>query len=265
TDHFVASALVHHSIIPCFPISPSVAISIDALEFYRVAQLCNPHFSIQVYVKSICDLHGTVFYRYLSRQFLITFDLYLQLCTRMDSLVNVVIHHDSPDWCLWNACHCCTYELQNEPAMTFCLLYAMDGNDSLKRVSQRLIGADRDYSGPSIELATTQWVCNDRYLSRKYVNMWANLTQNDRKSYLQVELDDKNPCTGRWKNMDDEKMKRSWGVYDEMGIFLAICHHSFCLLIADMIQSGELAKYPLSVVAKLLDAFGADLGGGYDI
>ncbi|KAG1836694.1 hypothetical protein DFJ58DRAFT_846843 [Suillus subalutaceus] len=120
TDHFVASALVHH-------------------ELYRVAWLRNPHFSIQAFVKSICDLHG--------------------------------VEHS----------------------------------------------------------------------------------------------DEENPCTGRWKNMDDEKTKRSWGLYDETGIFLAVCRHGFCLLIADMVQSGELAKYPLSIVAKLLDAFGTDLGSEYDI
>ncbi|KAG1823787.1 uncharacterized protein BJ212DRAFT_1476650 [Suillus subaureus] len=32
-----------------------------------------------------------------------------------------------------------------------------------------------------------------------------------------------------------------------------------------MVQSRELTKYPLAVVAKLLDAFGDSLGGGYDI
>jgi hypothetical protein len=59
--------------------------------------------------------------------------------------------------------------------------------------------------------------------------------------YLQVEpSDDENSCTGRWKNMDDEKTKRSWGVYDETGVFVAMCRHGFCLLIADMVQSGEL-------------------------
>ncbi|KAG1777172.1 hypothetical protein EV702DRAFT_1045562 [Suillus placidus] len=219
-----------------------------ALELYRVARLRNPHFYIQAYVKSICDLHGTVFHRYLSRQFSISFDLYLQLRTCVDSLVNAIIHRNSPDWCLRNACPCCTYELQNEPAMTFRLLYAMDGNDSLKRVSRRLLGADRDYLGPSIELPMTQWVCNDQYLSHEYVNEWANPAQHNEDS-----------------NMDDEKTKRSWGVYDETGVFVAMCRHGFCLLIADMVQSGELAKYPLSVVAKLLDAFGTDLGSGYDI
>lgn len=40
--------------------------------------------------------------------------------------------------------------------------------------------------------------------------------------------------------MDDEKTKRAWGVYDETGIFTAVCRHGFSLLIADMVQSGEL-------------------------
>ncbi|KAG1733292.1 hypothetical protein EDB19DRAFT_1831013 [Suillus lakei] len=33
----------------------------------------------------------------------------------------------------------------------------------------------------------------------------------------------------------------------------------------DMIQSRELAMYPLAVVARMLDVFGENLGGGYDI
>ncbi|KAG2098002.1 uncharacterized protein F5147DRAFT_747416 [Suillus discolor] len=56
-----------------------------------------------------------------------------------------------------------------------------------------------------------------------------------------------------------------WGVYDEMGIFIAVCHHGFSLVITDMVQSGELAKYPLAVVLKLLDTFGSDLSSGYNI
>ncbi|KAG2342577.1 hypothetical protein BDR05DRAFT_886168, partial [Suillus weaverae] len=53
----------------------------------------------------------------------------------VDSLVNTTIHCNSPDWCLRNTCPCCTYELQNKPAMIFCLLYAMDGNNSLKSLT----------------------------------------------------------------------------------------------------------------------------------
>ncbi|KAG2114677.1 uncharacterized protein F5147DRAFT_570324, partial [Suillus discolor] len=55
------------------------------------------------------------------------------------------------------------------------------------------------------------------------------------------------------------------GVFNESGIFMSICRHGFSLVIADMVQSGEQAKYPLAVVSKLLSTFGSDLGGGYKI
>lgn len=79
----------------------------------------------------------------------------------------------------------------------------MDGNDSFKRVCRQLMGADGDYTGPSIKLPTTQQVGNDRYLACDYVNMWANAAEDEGVG------DDENPCAGRWKNMDDEKTKKS--------------------------------------------------------
>jgi Kyakuja-Dileera-Zisupton transposase len=80
--------------------------------------------------------------------------------------------------------------------------------------------------------------------------------------------------------MKDDITKKMGGIFDETGIFLALCHHRFSPVIADMVRSGELqvfilpfrvliepysAKYLLACVAKLLDAFGEDLGGGFDI
>ena len=52
--------------------------------------------------------------------------------------------------------------------------------------------------------------------------------------------DDANPCADRWKNMKDDITKRMWAIFDETGIFLALCRHGFALLIVDMVQSGEL-------------------------
>lgn len=49
-----------------------------------------------------------------------------------------------------------------------------------------------------------------------------------------------NPCAERWKNMIDELTERMWGIFDETGIFLALCRHGFVLLVVDMIRSGEL-------------------------
>ncbi|KAG2029540.1 hypothetical protein BDR03DRAFT_1044137 [Suillus americanus] len=110
-------------------------------------------------------------------------------------------------------------------------------------------------------LPTGQLLVSDCYLSRDFVDQFARDSLHTTGDNSPAD----NSCKGRWKNMDDAKTKKAWGIYDETGIFVAVCRHGFCLLITDMVQSGELAKYPLAIVAKLLDAFGGGLGGGYDI
>ncbi|KIL56327.1 hypothetical protein M378DRAFT_188578 [Amanita muscaria Koide BX008] len=65
--------------------------------------------------------------------------------------------------------------------------------------------------------------------------------------------------------MNEAKTSRMWGIFDESGVFLSLCHHGFVLLVVDMVRSGELAKYPLATVNALLSAFGPNLGVGYDI
>jgi len=39
--------------------------------------------------------------------------------------------------------------------------------------------------------------------------------------------------------MKDSATQKMWSVFDESGVFIAVCQHGFCLLIADMVQSGE--------------------------
>ncbi|KAG1758241.1 hypothetical protein EDD22DRAFT_827673 [Suillus occidentalis] len=219
---------------------------------------------MQAFSKTICDLHGVEYHRYLSRQLTIAFDLYMLIRSSVDTLVAEALNRNSPDWRLKHACPSCTYTLKDEAPLTFTLLFAIDGNDSLKRILRRTLGIDDNDSGESSELPTTQHVQGDRYLSREYVNQWKKAGVVDSEATLDADSPE-NPCAARWNNMDDEKTKRAWGVYDETGIFTAVCRHGFCLLIADMVQSGELAKYPLAVVSKLLDTFGDGLGGGYDI
>ena len=41
--------------------------------------------------------------------------------------------------------------------------------------------------------------------------------------------------------MKDDITKKMWGIFDETGIFLALCQHGFALVIADMVMSGELS------------------------
>ncbi|KAG1800235.1 uncharacterized protein HD556DRAFT_1207086, partial [Suillus plorans] len=59
--------------------------------------------------------------------------------------------------------------------------------------------------------------------------------------------------------------KKMFSVFDESGIFIAACRHRFVLLACDMIQSRELAKYPLAIIKKLLAVYGKNGGCAYDI
>ena len=49
----------------------------------------------------------------------------------------------------------------------------MDGNNSLKRILRRVLGED-DVPGPSSERTDSRTVDDDFYLTREYVDQWAN-------------------------------------------------------------------------------------------
>jgi len=193
-DKFVCSAMIRQGIMPSCPISPSVGITTECLELYRIAHLRSPHLSIQPWVKTLCDIHGVSFNlvwllqslqlknfqvqfkKHLSRQFSIAFDLYLQIRSRVDQRVQAALNRDSPDWRLRHACPACTYKLKDEAPLVFKMLYTIDGNDSLKRVLRRevLEEDDDENVGPSSELPSTQKVDGDYYLSREEVDKWVD-------------------------------------------------------------------------------------------
>jgi hypothetical protein len=120
------------------------------------------------------------FHRHLSRQFSIGFDLYLQIRRCVAAMVAESLQRDSPNFRLKHTCPACTYTLTDEPKLTFSLLYAMDGNDSLKRVLQRSLDTD-DCLGTSSELPTGQQLESDHYLSRTFVDqfMWDSTAADD--------------------------------------------------------------------------------------
>jgi hypothetical protein len=182
--------IVRHGSIPSSPLTPSVCITIKCLELYRVAHLRLPHFSIQAFVKTLCDLHSVcalcpwyapvlhfafqvAFSRYLSRQFSIAFDVYLDIRRRVDRLVQAELNRDSPDWRLKHACPACTYKLRDEKPLIFSLLYTMDGNDSLRRIRRRVLD-DEGVPGPSCEHTDTRTIGGDFYLPREEVDKWVD-------------------------------------------------------------------------------------------
>ncbi|KAJ6616269.1 hypothetical protein B0H10DRAFT_2164732 [Mycena sp. CBHHK59/15] len=248
----------------------------------------NSHF------KGLCDLHKVPYSPGQSEQFTIAYNVYNSLLHAMQKQVEVELRRDTPNWRLKNCCSVCTYKLEGEAALVFEMLFTMDGNDSLKRilrcstleedVEDKEGNISRD--GPSKERTDTRKAPGDYYLDRETVDKWTKeiITQligetvdvsvSNRElcevrekalisaEYMEVE---DNLCAERWKNMINELTARMWGIFDKTGIFLALCRHGFVLLVADMVRSEELAKYPLAIVEALLKALGKGLGGGYDI
>ncbi|KAJ7291858.1 hypothetical protein C8J57DRAFT_1212280 [Mycena rebaudengoi] len=174
----------------------------------------------------------------------------------------------SPTWRLRHACPACMYKLEGEAALIFSLLATMDGNDSLKRILSREKATETEAGEPvmgkSSERSDKRDGGEDYYLSREKVDSWAKERLAELLPTDEVPGED-NPCAERWKNMINDVVSKMWGIFDETGIFLALCRHGFVLVMADMIRSGELAKYPLAVVEILLKVFGLNIGMGYDI
>ena len=204
----------------------------------------------------------------------------------MDEKVQKALIHDSPDWRLRNACPSCTYILKDEPKLQFNMLYMVDGNDSLKHIIRRETTRIADSNVPvlrdSSESTDRRRVGTKLYLTNEQVNQWSNEVLKDTFPTYVEDDTDQNPCSECWRNMRTELTAKMWGIFEETGLFLALCRHGFVLLLADMIRSGELyvclllflcyllifafrSKYPLVIVVKMLEVFGEDLALRYDI
>ncbi|KAJ7462181.1 hypothetical protein B0H11DRAFT_1735562 [Mycena galericulata] len=263
----VAPALIMEGLVPCAPWAPTVAITVRVLEAYRVTHVRCPQLAIQPYVKSLCDIHGVAFRPYLSQQFSIAYDVYLAIRRQTDERVLNALGRGSK-WRAKHQCPACMYKLEGEDKLIFDMLTTMDGNDSLKRVLRRLRLQDEGDGDPTLgkskERVDNRDAGDGYYLSREKVDRWAK-TRLAEVLPMDVNAEKDNPCADRWKNMVNDVTSKMWGIFDETGIFLALCRHGFVLVITDMIRSGELAKYPLAVVQELLDVFGIKLGAGYDV
>lgn len=174
----IPASLIRQGLIPCAPYRPTPTVTTRLLELFRHSHLRCPHFSIQAFVKSLCDLHGLVFRPYLATQFSICYDLFIEIRAGVQKLVDEALGRDSPTWHLQNACSACTYRLENEPPLVFDMLVTMDGNDSLKRIIQKDLPELSDegntvMTGLSKEVFDSRQVPGDYYISREKVNRWA--------------------------------------------------------------------------------------------
>ncbi|KAJ7127599.1 hypothetical protein C8R43DRAFT_1090251 [Mycena crocata] len=259
--------------MPVSPSRPEVVLTIRTLEVFRRISLRCPRLGIQAFVRALCDIHHVPPRPYLSVQFTVAFDLYLALRRAADKRVQVALGRDAPNWRLKNACPSCTYKLEGEPELLIPTLVTIDGNNSLSRFWRRAreeVGEDGStIPGESRERQDDRPPPGDRYLPREEVDEWsrenlAELMKTFPPPEEEDEDEDESGCSERWQNMKEDVTARAYGMYDETGIFPALCRHGFCLIIVDMIKSGELAQYGYAVAAHLMRTLGP-MGLGYDI
>ncbi|KAK0437474.1 hypothetical protein EV421DRAFT_1907214 [Armillaria borealis] len=268
TDEFKAVVLIHQGFLLCAPFHPSVVITIPAMEVYHTVHWQCPQFTIQPFVKMLCDLHAVAFQPYLLQQFSVCYDLYVDLLNTVHGQVLTALGHDAPNWRALNVYPSCTYKLEGEPPLKFAMLRTMDGNDSLKHVEKwesEIIDNDRDARpGESIKRLDLRNGQGDYFIPRDKVEQWSKEAIDESLVHSR-DGSDESPHSERWQNMVNDMSAKAWGIFDETGIFVCLCRHGFVLLITDMVCSGELAKYPLAIVDQLLDLYGDDLGIGYDV
>jgi hypothetical protein len=127
-------------------------------------------------------------------------------------------------------------------------MFAMDGNNSLKRIRQ--VG--------SHAIADHRVFESDYFLSHEYVNKFADEVKrkaptedpDDISETFQSDEGDPTdgaqrgvtvPCADNWKASQANELRRIWNIYEETGVFAAACRHGQILWLADMVRSGELS------------------------
>ncbi|KAG1882375.1 hypothetical protein F4604DRAFT_1921540 [Suillus subluteus] len=129
-------------------------------------------------------------------------------------------------------------------------LHAMDGNFSAKRL---------DGSGS----ADPRIFWSRYFISEAQVDQFKADVQRH-SGGRSVADSTTGACTENWtaaKSFEENKIT----VFDQTGIFLLACRHGIIEVVSEMKRSGELAKYGLAIVDRLLDVCGADQAIGHDI
>ncbi|KAJ7801388.1 hypothetical protein B0H14DRAFT_2386481 [Mycena olivaceomarginata] len=262
-DFYIASACVRQGWMPCSTYFPNVAITIRALEVFRVTCLRCPRLGIQAFLRALCDIHGVAPCPWLGTQFSVAFDIYLAIRARVDSRVQAALGRDTPDWCLKNACPACLYKLEGEPHLKYPLMATFDGNNSLSRfwVREREVSLANGTTAPgaSKELHDSRVAPGGYYLPREDVNKFEKEGVSDvMKSFAVDSENDEGDsgCSDNWQNMKEGVVTaRAYGMYDETSFFPALCRHGFVRKVVDMEKSGELCAFSLLSPAPITDAF----------
>ncbi|KAG1729220.1 uncharacterized protein EDB91DRAFT_1085831 [Suillus paluster] len=246
------TALVHVGLLGCSPTVPSVAITLQCLEFYHQLRWHQSYFSIQAFTKVLCALHDVTYVPTFQEQFSDTFDIYLTILHEIRSCTDTALGQTELNWHLCHSCPACTFKQPDEPTLYLESLKAMDGNNSAKRMTTA--GHTDHCKFMSHYMITSEDI--DAFKDDVHLHPGEWGTDSDANNPL--------ACTDNWKAANSTN-KNTVSVFEQTGIFLSACRHGMIQTITEMRHSGELVKYPLATINKLLDIFGHNQAIGTDI
>ncbi|KIK11831.1 hypothetical protein PISMIDRAFT_19202 [Pisolithus microcarpus 441] len=220
------------------------------LHGYLGARLPNlSSFSLQAMMKVLCTLQNITYTQHLRSQLSAAFDIYLDILRSVHTSLKQALGRDGPAWKLRRACPACAFEQPDEPPLIPARLHSMDGNQSAKRL---------DGSGS----ADSRLFHSDYFVPHAEVERFKDNVQ-DRPGEVSREKR-ATTCTDNWtaaKSVEENQIQ----VFEQTGIFVMACRHGFVECVAEMKRSGELAKYGLAAVNRLLNICGQDQAVGHDI
>ncbi|TFK65041.1 hypothetical protein BDN72DRAFT_736735, partial [Pluteus cervinus] len=249
------------------PDYPTVSFTVELLEYYHQIRRRQSNFSVQAFTKVFCSIHNKTYTNVLRQQFSDAFDIYLDILRRVKSRVDGALQRSDGDWRAMNSCPACSYKCPDEPELKFSRLHALDGNNSLKRFEAKGKADQRQFT-------------SDYFLSNEYVDKFKDDVHNAKKKTSHLSPSTTTPPTTTTTSNEVEKNENfcadNWHaatavsedtvkIFEQTGIFLSACRHAMVGFIVKMRKSGELAKYGLAVVNKLLDTYGKNQLPGYDI
>ncbi|KAG1783675.1 hypothetical protein EV702DRAFT_1040208 [Suillus placidus] len=233
------AALVRARYLGHVPHALSLAFSLHTLEHFRLLRARKPSFSIEAFAKVLCDSYWIPYRRHYHTSLSGAFNAYLAILHGVDKKINEILGHDTPNWRILNACPPCTYELEEEPTLTFGRMYVLDGGNLDKWMAEgaRNRGDMREYTE------------SDYLLPRTYVDKFANEVQSQNLEALDLlEAND--------NDEDTEADPTRCNIASD-------CSKNWKAAASD--KKKQMAKYPLAIISKVLELLSERSLAAYDI
>ncbi|TEB23452.1 hypothetical protein FA13DRAFT_1798085 [Coprinellus micaceus] len=216
------------------PEEPTMAISLKALDLYRVLCQRKPSFSFEAFAKVLCDLYQTPYRRQWHIALADAFDVFLTIKHSVHTCLAQALGRSLDNWWVMNSCPPCMYEQMGD-LQVFLSDYWVD----VPEVDHFML-EDIKLRDPEVPPAT-----------------WDEEVVEEEGEQETIEKEEKGEvteCVRNWKAVQADSKKRTMEIFDETGWFACGCWH-------DLI----LAKYPLAIVNWALEVLGDRLRIGYDI